>query len=100
MDPSRYVRVEGDRIELFTPLSQLWLRSALGVLATAAYAAAGVIADTGTGRTIGWVGAAPFGAAPVSIAANALPISVEELIDLIEERCARSAAPYPPPGPD
>jgi hypothetical protein len=40
------------------------------------------------------------GAAPISIAANALPIPVEELIDLIEERCARSSASYPPPRPD
>jgi hypothetical protein len=186
MEPSRYVRAEGDRLELFTPLSKLALKSALGLLMTAVLATAGVIADTGSGRAIGWVGTALFGAAtllsawslisslrgspvlvldrdgvfvepprgvmvpwgeidgvfvrsmmrsrfleihvedidrvaarakgrlvrlalranplvgaaPVSIAANSLPIPLEELIDMIEEGCARSLATYFPPRPD
>jgi hypothetical protein len=186
MEPGRYVRVEGDRIELFTPLSKLALISSLGLLMTAVSATVGVIADTGPGQAIGWVGTALFGAAtlllvwrlissrrrcpalvldrggisvepprgvvvpwgeidgvfvrsmmrnrfleihvrdidqvavrtkgrlvrlalranplvgaaPVSIAANALPIRLEELIDLIEERRVRSPETYPPPRPD
>jgi hypothetical protein len=186
MEPSRYVRVEGDRIELFTPLSKLWLISVLGLLMIAASAAVVMIGDTASRRAIGWVGMALFGAAtfwsarrlisprlriptlvldrdgvsvesprgvmvpweeidgvlirsmmrnrfleihvqdtdrvatrtkgrlarlelranplvgaaPVSIAANSLPIPLEDLIDLIEERCARTSATYPPPRPD